>query len=371
MMETEVLVKSGYLSRFAWATVVCIALAVPAMAQQAVSARAGMINFEQGAVLLDDAPLEPERNRFPQMDDGQVLRTEAGLAEVLLNAGTFLRMSEDSSFRLDASDLTDTRLSVLTGTVLIEVDDLLNDNSVRVNFGGQKIQLHKNGLYHFSAGEVPRLRVYSGEAWVAGAELDADPMKIKKGREQVFTPTMTLAKLDSPEKFDRDETDALYRWSVRRARVIARANVSSARLADSRYPSSFGSTSLLSSLNPFAFNALNNIGWMFNPYYGGFTYVPGAGYTNSPFGLTLFSQQAIRIAMRPQVVFSTPSFPTMGLGGGGASIGVGGAGFGIGGGGGMSIGAASGGGAAPAAGGGGGGAPARSGAGGAPGVGRR
>lgn len=367
MMELEVLVRSSYLSRFALVAVACLVFALPSLAQQAVSARAGMINFEQGAVLLDDEQLEPERYQFPQMNDGQVLRTEAGLVEVLLNAGTFLRMAEDSSFRLDASDLTDTRLSVLTGTVLIEVADLLNDNSVRVNFGGQEIQLHKNGLYHFTAGEVPRLRVYDGEARIADADPNEDPLKIKKGREEVFT----LAKLEEPEKFDRDETDALYRWSVRRARVIARANVSSARLADSRYPSGLTSSFMNTSMNLSLLSMFSGVGWSFNPYYGGFTYLPGSGYMNSPFGVTLFSPQAIRIAMRPQVYFPNPSFPTMGLGGGGAMIGMGGAGFNVGGGGGVSMGAVSGGGAVAAPGGAGaaGGAP-RSG-GGAPAAGRR
>src|SRR5690606_16404076 len=103
------------------------------------------------------------------------------------------------------------------------------------------------------------------------------------------------------DKFDRDETDPLYRWSTRRARAISRANASSARLM------------LRSTPAP-------SPGWLFNRFYGGYTYVPQSGYGYSPFGVTLYSPQAIDYALRPRRAID-PFANSFGSGFGGISLG--------------------------------------------------
>lgn len=255
-----------------------------AWAQSAVSARAGLIHYIEGRVVIDQQRVQMKRNEFHNMEEGGTLETRRGRAEILLNPGTFLRLPEQSSFRLVSADLTDTRLAVLSGKALIEVDDLRDDNSIIVEFKNQEVQIRKNGLYHLDTQEPGRLRVYDGEAWV-GADFsveDPDYVKVKKGRQVDFGATIVEA-----DKFDRDETDELYRWSSRRARYISRANAASATTLRRR----------------------RNSGWIFNPFYGMYSFVPAAGYGYSPFGLTIYSPATIRYLLAPRISFSSgPSF---------------------------------------------------------------
>ena len=72
-------------------------------------------------------------------------------------------------------------------------------------------------------------------------------------------------------KFDTKDGDALYRWAKRRAEYFAVANVSAARSV-SQSGSSFASS-----------------GWVYNPYYSMFTYVPLSGMFYSPFGYAFWS----------------------------------------------------------------------------------
>ena len=72
-------------------------------------------------------------------------------------------------------------------------------------------------------------------------------------------------------KFDTKDGDALYRWAKRRAEYFAVANVSAARSVRES-GSSFASS-----------------GWVYNPYYSMFTYVPLSGMFYSPFGYAFWS----------------------------------------------------------------------------------
>jgi hypothetical protein len=63
-------------------------------AQSVLSARAGLLHYVEGEVLLDGKPAEVDLASFPSMKTGSVLRTADGRAEVLLNPGVFLRMAK-------------------------------------------------------------------------------------------------------------------------------------------------------------------------------------------------------------------------------------------------------------------------------------
>src|SRR5215469_5031803 len=86
-----------------------------AMAQQAISARSGMVHYIEGKVYAGDQPIEEKFGNFPQVKESQVLKTEEGRAEVLLTPGVFLRVGEHSSFRMITNRLIDTRLEFLSG----------------------------------------------------------------------------------------------------------------------------------------------------------------------------------------------------------------------------------------------------------------
>src|SRR5580698_5111626 len=117
-----------------------------AWGQNVISAHSGTIHYVEGRVVLDGEPVEPKATEFPEVKTDQVLATEEGRAEVLLTPGGFLRVSEDSSFRMISNRLSDTSFEVVSGDALIEVVELLKDNSITVQFKGTTASLDKRGL---------------------------------------------------------------------------------------------------------------------------------------------------------------------------------------------------------------------------------
>src|ERR1700719_2012303 len=138
-------------------------------AQTAISAHSGMIHYVEGQVQLEGQTVEPKFGEFPEVKKGQTMATQEGRAEVLLTPGVFLRLAEDSSFKMISNRLSDTSLEVLSGSALIEVDELLKDNSIQVKVKDASVELSKKGLYRFEA-EPSRLRVYDGEARVTSGD---------------------------------------------------------------------------------------------------------------------------------------------------------------------------------------------------------
>src|SRR5579863_6053258 len=120
-------------------------------AQSVISAHSGTIHYTEGQVSLDGTPVQPKFGEFPEVKSGQVLAAQDGRAEILLTPGVFLRMAENSSFRMVSNKLADTRVEVLSGTAMIEVSELLKDNAITVQFHGAQIELLKKGLYRFDS----------------------------------------------------------------------------------------------------------------------------------------------------------------------------------------------------------------------------
>lgn len=238
----------------------------PAWAQQAISARSGMIHYVEGDVAINGGAIHPKFAEFPEIKNGELLSTHDGRAEVLLTPGVFLRLAENSSVRMLSNSLADTRLEMVSGSALIEAGELLPDNTITFEMDGARIGIPKRGLYRIDAAEH-RLSVFDGQALISS---DAGKMRAKKGQ---------LVALDSgalsPSKFDVKNTDPFYRWSGRRAQYIAAANVASARVAaNSDYRSSFGGGASA---------------WNWNPWFGMYTYVPASGIYWSPFGPAFYS----------------------------------------------------------------------------------
>ena len=191
------------------AMVAVFVLCATAWSQKVVSARAGLVHYVEGRVSVEGTRVRTKGTRFPQMKPGQTMESaQRARAEVLLNPTTFLRIGDSTSFRLDSDDLLDTRVELLQGTAVVDVRDLDNDNRVTVNIAGSAVQLRKDGVYYFTTAGGGRLRVYDGEAGL-------DPLKLTKGWE------LALAQQPrEPAKFDRDDRDALYRWSEQRSEAL-------------------------------------------------------------------------------------------------------------------------------------------------------
>jgi len=256
---------------------------VVALAQSAViSARSGLIHYVEGQVYLGDQPVETKFGVFPEVKENQQLKTEEGRAEVLLTPGVFLRLGENSSFRMVTNRLIDTRLEFLKGAAVVEADDIAKDNSVTVVYGDATAHPTKKGVYRFDS-ETSELRVYDGVAEVTKGD------KTVEVREGHAIALDTLAE----RKFDKTVTDALNRWSERRDQYVAMANVGA---ADTLRSSAFGGSvyPLMGGMGGFMG------GWYWNPMFGMYSYVPGfGGMFYSPFGNPFFSPFDVYMAFMP------------------------------------------------------------------------
>ncbi len=247
-----------------------------AWSQSVISAHSGVIHYVEGRVTVDGSAVEPKFAEFPDVKPGQSLAAEDGRVEVLLTPGVFLRMAEDSSFRMLSNKLADTRVEILTGSAMVEVAELLAGNAITLQFHGAQIALLKKGLYRIDT-DPGRLRVYEGEARVTA---DSQTVTAKRGREVEFGVVVEA------HAFDAKSTDAFYRWSARRAEYIAQANVSAAKSAQDH---GFG----------YSGSGFARGNWAWNPYFGLFTYLPGNGIYYSPFGFAYYSPGFVNYVYAP------------------------------------------------------------------------
>jgi len=260
---------------------VVLTLVVPAAwAQAVISAHSGMVNYVEGDVRLLGQPVKLDGAIFPDVKIGQTLSTQAGHAEVLLTPGVFLRLDRNSSFRMVSNKLTDTRVEILSGSALVEADEILKDNRVAVKMGDAETVMLKNGLYHFNA-DAGQVRTFTGKAEVSDG---SNSTELKGGRTLLVGSSLT------PDKFDRNKSKGeLYLWSEQRDYRLALANISAARVTNSK-----GFTNSL---------------WAWDPWMGMFTFLPRSGYIYSPFGIPWYSPATVWVVFRP----ATPSY---GYGGG-------------------------------------------------------
>jgi hypothetical protein len=254
--------------------------------QSVISAHSGVIHYTEGQVSLDGkAYTLPKFGEFGDVKVGQTLATEDGNAEVLLTPGVFLRLDENSSFKMIANKLDNTRVEAVQGSLMIEVGELLPDNAITIVAKGADIALLKKGLYRVDAMSGV-LRVYDGEARVTSGS--QEPVVARKGRRVLLGDKLEAS------NFDTKETDAFYRWSERRDEYVAQANISAAK--NSR-DNNGGFIS-----NGYA-AAAGYGSWAWNPWFGMFTYVPFNGMFMSPFGFGYYSPLTVGYLYSPYSPF--------------------------------------------------------------------
>jgi hypothetical protein len=245
---------------------ITLVLAAAAAAQTAISAKSGLINYLQGTALLDGAAVEVKPTRFVTVARGSELRTGDGLVEVLLGPGAVLRMGENSAFKMLSSDLADTRVELVAGSMIVERAEASKENFLTLVYKDSSIDLAKNGVYRVDSAPA-RLMVYDGEAKV---HRDGQTQSVKKAK------LLALEGVAVAEKFDTKNDDALFRWARRRAEYLAVANVSAAR-----------------SMGQMGFSPTSSQGWVFNPFFGTFTYLPMNGVYDSFWGYRYWSMGAM------------------------------------------------------------------------------
>ena len=235
-------------------------VAVPNLfAQYTISLHSGAVQYSSGTVMIDDHPFQKTVTNAPQVKKGERLTTGVdGIAEVLLTPGVFVRMVENSSLRMDEVLLTDTRVSVLQGSMMVECAQMEKDNAVVFTLAGQTIEIRKPGLFRISA-DPPSVSVIHGEVFVSGG-LNAT---VGSGKELALNSAVPALKKYSVVK------DDLYQFSETRS-------------ADSAYASNVASNSLFSSGS----TCLGST-WFWMSAVGMYSYIPCGSYM-SPFGYPFF-----------------------------------------------------------------------------------
>jgi hypothetical protein len=254
------------------------ALAIPVSAQNAISAKAGLVQVADGEVFVNDQAVQPHAGEFIDLKRGDTLRTEEGRVELLLTPGSFLRAGDNSALRMTSAALSDVEFDVLAGEAVVEIAELLRDNAITLHLGAAGFGLAKDGIYRLDA-KPARLRVYSGQAAFTQGD-----------KTQIIRAGHELALIEGEWKlahFDVKDTDALYRWSSRRAESVAVANVSAARQASfTGYGSGYGAGNGYGALS---MTSMAGGYWMLNPYYGMYTFLPGYDTVFSPFGYSFYT----------------------------------------------------------------------------------
>jgi len=300
-----------------------VLVAGSACAQYVISSHSGVVQYVEGRAFLADKPVEPKFGQFPDIKENQEFRTEDGRAEILLTPGVFLRLGENSAIRMLSTRLVDTRVEVLSGSAVIESNEIPKDNAIELVYKKDSIRLQKQGLYRVDT-EPARFQVFEGEAAVT----DPSGQLTLHGGKQTNLSGVLMA-----ENFDRkaEDQDALYRWSDRRASYVAQANVAAASsVAGGASGSGYGGYGNGGGYG-LGFGGLGYGlgsgfgypgsgypgylgGWAFNPMFGMYTYMPYSGFGYSPFGYTYYS---------PTTVVYAPSYGGSGYSyGGGARNGL-------------------------------------------------
>lgn len=233
-------------------------------AAQGAVARPGTVNYAEGQVLLDGQSVSAKDVGSVEAGAGRVLQTDNGKAEMLLFPGAFLRLGENSAVRMVSPALNDTRVELMQGKAMVEVDQIQSENRLVVVDNGLSARLTKKGIYGFDANQ-PMVSVYDGKAEV---QRDDQSVEVGKGKQLAMQPDSRL----KPQKFDRNQTDSLYEWSKLRSGYLAEANMASAQMV-----------------------VVNNgpgwytPGWYWNSWYDTWGFFPSAGLLYSPFGYGFYS----------------------------------------------------------------------------------
>ena len=235
-----------------------------------ISAKAGAVNAVSGKVSVRRGAIERLLTSQDDLDSGDVVTTGSeSQVEVLLNPGTYLRLSEKSEFVLVDNSLDKLRVKINKGSAIIEAtgpDSL--DLHIPIVTDQQRMMIVRSGIYRINVtSDVTELLVRSGRV-----QLNDDPKNIVKSGKKVsfIRAAPQIAKLT---KLDRDEFD---NWSRTRGQTLAHANEKlSARVLDS-YLSSGG------------FDFSGGLGrwglWTWSPFSSCYTFLPFYYGWSSPYG---------------------------------------------------------------------------------------
>lgn len=256
-----------------------------------ISAKAGGVNFVQGAVgIVRTAGKSGHLLKGDKLEIGDRVSTGAdGKAEILLNPGSYLRLGANSAFEFKSTSLDDLQLRLDSGGAILEVF-ATEDFVVSVNTPKTKFTLIESGIYRIDVeqGGTGKIAVWKGKARVG----DDEKAIVKSGREGSMNGTAL-----SVSKFDRDDKDELEIWSKSRAKELAKITASLER--------NTMRTALMRSFLGRQWNMYNSFGlWVYDPFRRNHCFLPFGWGWGSPYGYG-FGNNIYYYGL-PRVIYNPP-----------------------------------------------------------------
>src|SRR5262245_3131111 len=248
-----------------------------ASAQHLISSKAGLVNRSQGKVLIvrKDAAEEGENvqaSNGTQMHDGDKLVTESrSYAEVLLNPGSYLRLNELTEICALNTSLTEIRFELIKGSAIIEVGEVEKKAPIEIVTPEGSIFINKDGLQRVDIKDGKTIiAVRQGEAFLGTRDEVLANRAFKIGRGKLTQ----LGSASPPvlAKMNKDLMDEFDSWSFTRAQTLIASN--------NRILSRRGGIDNL------------GFGWLYDPFYSGYTYIPRRITFYSPYGFCFYNQRS-------------------------------------------------------------------------------
>src|SRR5215469_4705327 len=241
-----------------------------------VSARAGEINLVEGDVSTRAAQDWNLLVAGDTVKDGDIVKTGPGSrAEVLLNPGSYLRLSENTEFKFENTSIDSIKINLLKGSAIVEAASGERSAGVLATVITPKGQfsIATAGVYRFNVDGTGRT-----EARVVKGRLTTGTVDVREGNEAVIGDA-------GPEllAIDKKPVDTFDAWSKDRAKSLVAANNNLTRtnvnLLQSGYFLPLGT-------RWFGARWLGDCAgwWYFDPFFGSFIYIPnGFGFCSSFF----------------------------------------------------------------------------------------
>lgn len=226
-----------------------------------VSARAGGVNLVQGDVTYKGSKTEWDMLiAGDELNDGDIVKTgNNGRLELLLNPGSYLRVSRDAELVLTNTSLDELNVALKRGSFILEAAAVgaWTGTLVTLTTPTTTYRVAQGGLYRFNVDSTGR-----SEALVFKGKLIAGDRMVKNGRKVAGDVASA-----EPVSFDKKLQDEFDLWSKDRAKVLIAANEQLPR------------RSLMNRGLGFFGNS-----WFFSSTLGCYTFLPGFYGYSSPYG---------------------------------------------------------------------------------------
>ena len=92
----------------------------------------GTLNYVEGQASIGDQTLDAKSVGNVILNNGDILQTGNGKAEILLTPGVYLRVGSNSAVKMDSNSLINTEVTVREGEAMVEVDQIYHENDLRI-----------------------------------------------------------------------------------------------------------------------------------------------------------------------------------------------------------------------------------------------